>query len=189
MRRWAMAVIVAAGAALTQSYAPSANLWSAQAEQTKPTAQQRSAKPSAPSVPKAGATTGQVRTTAAKATPAKSGAATSLAPSRTGALAAPSKNEQAIFDSANRERAARKLPPLKWNAGLASAARAHAQKMAQAGTISHQFSGEMDMGMRIRVAGVRFTSAAENVAQGPSAAVLHQEWMDSPAHRDNILDP
>jgi uncharacterized protein YkwD len=109
-------------------------------------------------------------------------------PSATARLA-PSKDEQAIFDSANRERAARKLPPLKWNAGLASAARGHAQKMAQAGALSHQFSGEADMGMRIRVAGVRFASVAENVAQGPSAAVLHQEWMNSPAHRENILDP
>jgi uncharacterized protein YkwD len=100
-----------------------------------------------------------------------------------------SQEEQAIFDLANRERTARNLPRLKWNAKLAAAARAHAQKMAQAGTLSHQFSGEMDMGMRIRVAGLRFRSAAENVAQGPSAAVLHQEWMHSPAHRENILDP
>jgi uncharacterized protein YkwD len=97
--------------------------------------------------------------------------------------------EQAIFDSANRERAARRLPPLKWSATLASAARVHAQKMAQKNTLSHQFPGEMDLGMRIRVAGVRFRSVAENVAQGPSAAVVHKEWMNSPPHRANLLDP
>lgn len=127
-------------------------------------------KPAAPTVKK----------TAAKPAIAKPGA-----PARVG----PSAAEQTIFDLANRERAALKLPPLKWNTGLATSARQHAQKMAQAGTLSHQFPGETDMGMRVRMAGVRFSSVAENVAQGPSAAVLHQEWMHSPAHRDNILDP
>jgi uncharacterized protein YkwD len=121
----------------------------------------------------------------AKTTPTKAAATAPGGAART----APSKDEQNIFDSANRERAARQLLPLKWNALLASAARAHAQKMAQAGTISHQFPGEMDMGMRIRVAGVHFISAAENVAQGPTAAVIHQEWMNSPPHRENLLDP
>jgi uncharacterized protein YkwD len=36
---------------------------------------------------------------------------------------------------------------------------------------------------------VHFISAAENVAQGPTAAVIHQEWMNSPPHRENLLDP
>jgi len=97
--------------------------------------------------------------------------------------------EQALFDSANRERAARGLAPLKWSAALASAARAHAQKMAQENRLEHQFPGEMDLGTRIRLAGVRFRAAAENVAQGPSAAVIHAQWMKSPPHRANLLDP
>lgn len=131
----------------------------------------------------------QTKPPAPKAAAAKPGAPARVAPPKSDARPAPSTAEQAIFDSANRERATRKLAPLKWNTGLASAARAHAQKMAQAGALSHQFPGEMDMGMRIRMAGVRFSSVAENVAQGPSAAMLHQQWMNSPAHRDNILDP
>ena len=135
---------------------------------------------SKPAAPKASPAAAPAKGTATKPVPAKPTAA---------ARAAPSRDEQSIFDSANRERATRQLPALKWNALLASAARLHAQKMAQAGAISHQFPGEMDMGMRLRVAGVRFTSAAENVAQGPTAAVIQQEWMNSPSHRDNILDP
>lgn len=130
-----------------------------------------------------------VRKTTAKPSPAKPSTAARPAAAKSTARVVPSQDEQMIFDSANRERAARNLPPLKWNAGLASAARQHAQKMAQEGTLSHQFPGETDMGMRVRMAGVRFSSVAENVAQGPSATVLHQEWMQSPAHRDNILDP
>jgi uncharacterized protein YkwD len=97
--------------------------------------------------------------------------------------------EQALFDAANRERTARRLAPLKWSAALASAARAHARRMAQANALSHQFSGEMDLGTRVRVAGVRFRAVAENVAQGPSAAVIHAQWMNSPPHRANLLDP
>jgi uncharacterized protein YkwD len=100
----------------------------------------------------------------------------------------PSPAEQTLFDSVNRERQTRGLRPFKWDAALASAARSHAQKMAQAGTISHQFPGEMDLGARIHMVGVHFTEAAENVAQGPSAAVIHNEWMNSPPHRDNLLD-
>jgi uncharacterized protein YkwD len=105
------------------------------------------------------------------------------------AASKPSAAEQTLFDSANRERQSRGLRPLKWNAQLAAAAQAHAQKMAETGTLSHQFSGEMDMGTRIRVAGVRFNSAAENVALGTTAAGIHAQWMNSPAHRGNILDP
>jgi len=97
--------------------------------------------------------------------------------------------EQALFDAANRERAARGLRPLQWSAALASAARAHAQKMAQENRLEHQFPGEMDLGTRIRLAGVRFRAVAENVAQGPSAAGIHAQWMNSPPHRANLLDP
>ena len=102
--------------------------------------------------------------------------------------AKPSPAEQTLFDSANRERTARGLQPFKWNVSLAAAARTHAQKMAQAGTISHQFPAEMDLGSRIRMVGLHFTEVAENVAQGPSAAAIHSEWMNSPSHRDNLLD-
>ena len=101
----------------------------------------------------------------------------------------PSAPEQALFDAANRERAARRLAPLKWNPALASAARAHAQKMARENTLSHQFPGEMDLGTRVRLAGVRFRAVAENVAQGPSAASIHTQWINSPPHRANLLDP
>jgi uncharacterized protein YkwD len=97
--------------------------------------------------------------------------------------------EQVLFEAANRERRARGLAPFKWSAGLAAAARAHALKMAQQNTLSHQFPGEVDFAARIRRAGVHFSGAAENVAQGPSAAGLHTQWMNSPPHRANLLDP
>jgi hypothetical protein len=97
--------------------------------------------------------------------------------------------ERQLFDSANRERGARGLPLLRWDDVLASAAHLHAVRMAQQNTISHQFQGEMDFSGRLHQAGAHFSAAAENVAEGPSAEEIHDGWMMSPGHRQNLLDP
>jgi cysteine-rich secretory family protein len=95
---------------------------------------------------------------------------------------------QALFESANHERAARGLAPLKWSATLARAARQHALRMAAQDTLSHQLPGEQGMADRASLVGARFSSLAENVAEGPSAGSIHQQWMNSPPHRANLLD-
>jgi len=97
--------------------------------------------------------------------------------------------ERLLLDAANRERAARRLPALRWNDSLAQAARDHAQLMARYGQISHQFPGELGLSDRFALAGVRFTVASENVGQAGSAEELHVLWMRSPPHRANLLDP
>src|SRR5579871_6701202 len=97
--------------------------------------------------------------------------------------------ERALLEDANRERAAQGLAPLHWNANLAAAAHAHALLMAQRNTLSHQFPGEAPLQDRVRSAGARFTEVAENVAEGPSAEMIHVSWMHSPPHRANLLDP
>jgi uncharacterized protein YkwD len=97
--------------------------------------------------------------------------------------------ERALLEDANRERVAQGLAPLHWNANLAAAAHAHALLMAQHNTLSHQFSGEAPLQDRVRSAGARFTEVAENVAEGPSAEMIHVSWMHSPPHRANLLDP
>jgi len=96
---------------------------------------------------------------------------------------------QALFESANHERAARGLAPLKWSAALAAAARQHALRMAAQNTLSHQLPGEPGMVDRASQAGAHFSSLAENVAEGPSAESVHEQWMNSPPHRANLLDP
>jgi hypothetical protein len=97
--------------------------------------------------------------------------------------------EQALLQSANHERTTRGLAPLKWSAELAEAAQKHALRMAQENTISHQFPGEPPMQERAARTGAHFSSLAENVAEGPDAATIHAEWMNSPPHRANLLDP
>ena len=96
--------------------------------------------------------------------------------------------EKPLFDSANRERAARHLPALKWDEALARAARAHAQLMAEQDVLEHRLSGELDLPTRAREAGARFSHITENIGMAVSADKFHDGWMHSPGHRANILD-
>jgi hypothetical protein len=96
---------------------------------------------------------------------------------------------QTLLVSANHERAARGLAPLKWSPVLAKAAHEHALRLAAQNTLSHQLPGEPGMAQRAAQAGAHFSSLAENVAEGPSAESIHQQWMNSPPHRANLLDP
>jgi hypothetical protein len=96
--------------------------------------------------------------------------------------------EQILWQLANRERAAQGRGPLQWSATLAGAAREHALRMAQQNTLSHQLPGEPGLVERASGAGARFSTLAENVAEGPSAEGIHEQWMHSPPHRANLLD-
>jgi Cysteine-rich secretory protein family len=97
--------------------------------------------------------------------------------------------ERVLLDAANRERTAQGLRPLRWDDALASAAREHALRMAQQNTLSHQLPGELPLLERARLAGARYMTIAENVAEGPTAEMIHSSWMHSPPHRANLLDP
>jgi hypothetical protein len=101
----------------------------------------------------------------------------------------PAGPEDALLNSANRERVSRGLSPLRWDDTLATAARDHAQLMARSNALSHQFPGEPSLKDRTRQAGAHYSVIAENVAEGPSPAVIHSEWMNSAPHRANLLDP
>jgi hypothetical protein len=106
----------------------------------------------------------------------------SLSPQRS------SREERFFFDSANRERVAQKLRPLKWDKALAEAARQHALLMAEHDDMSHQLPGEPPLDQRAGQAGARFSQVGENIAVGPQAQAIHTGWMHSPGHRANILD-
>jgi hypothetical protein len=97
--------------------------------------------------------------------------------------------EQYLFNAVNAERAQQHLRPLRWDAALYRASSYHANAMAAHGTISHQFNGEPELSARGANAGAHFNVIAENVAMAPNAVQIHEMWMKSPHHRDNILDP
>ena len=101
----------------------------------------------------------------------------------------PTVAEQYLLAEANAERAQRGLQPLRWDRALYESANYHAQLMAERETISHQYEGEPELTQRGQVAGARFSVISENVATAPSALMIEQAWMNSPHHRDNLLDP
>jgi uncharacterized protein YkwD len=96
--------------------------------------------------------------------------------------------ERDLFASVNQARRAQGLPPLRWDESLATAARRHAEVMADHGSAQHGFAGEPSLSVRVKQAGVHFKWLSENVFLGPSTQFIHTGFMQSPPHRANILD-
>jgi len=99
--------------------------------------------------------------------------------------------EQTLLHLANQARASHNLAPLHWDANLAQAARAHAQRLIrEPGELEHQYPGEPDLTARAAQTGAHFSTIAENLARrAQDPAQLQQVWMSSPIHRANLLDP
>ena len=88
----------------------------------------------------------------------------------------------------NAARAANDLPPLRANAKLTAAARAHALDMARGGFFSHVGSNSSTPSQRVNAQEYSFCFVAENIAQGWNTPdQVMQGWMDSPGHRSNNL--
>ena len=96
---------------------------------------------------------------------------------------------QQIFALANQARTLAGVGGLQWDPALAAAALKHCQRMAIEGPIAHRYGGEADLSDRAAQAGAHFSVIEENVAIGPSASAIHEEWMQSPGHRENLLSP
>jgi hypothetical protein len=98
-------------------------------------------------------------------------------------------NAEQLFVLANQTRVAQGLSALKWDPALAAAALQHCNRMAAEGPISHRYRGEPDLTTRAGAAGAHFSLIEENIAVGSSPARIHAAWMESPDHRDNLLNP
>lgn len=92
-----------------------------------------------------------------------------------------------LFALANQARAQNGAERLRWDPALAEAALYHCRRMAAEGPIAHRYGGEPDLSERAGKAGAHFSVIEENVAIGRSAAMIHDEWMQSPGHRSNLL--
>jgi uncharacterized protein YkwD len=97
--------------------------------------------------------------------------------------------EQQLIDLVNQERHRQGLAELTHEPKLTEAAREHAQRMADRGSLSHQFPGEPALRDRIARTDLRFKAVAENVGYANSVERVHSTFMRSPGHRANILDP
>ena len=97
--------------------------------------------------------------------------------------------DEQLVALANQSRAQAGAGRLQWDPALAAAALFHCRRMAAEGPIAHRYGGEPDLAGRAGQAGAHFGLIEENVAMGPSAAMIHDEWMQSPGHRTNLLNP
>jgi uncharacterized protein YkwD len=98
------------------------------------------------------------------------------------------REQAALIAAHNRARAEAKLPPLKVNAQLTEAARAHARDMAEHQELSHEGSDGSTVTKRVKQRGYRYEQIGENVATGATSDQVMRSWWDSPPHRKNILD-
>lgn len=88
--------------------------------------------------------------------------------------------EAAFVAAVNRERSAAGLPGLAVAGDLVGVARAHSVRMADGDNLHHNPSLATDV--------KNWQVVGENVGRGPDVDVVHAAFMNSPAHRDNILD-
>ena len=94
-----------------------------------------------------------------------------------------------LFALANQARSTAGVPQLKWDPSLAAAALYHCKWMAKGTQIAHRYDGESDLNARAANEGARFAKIEENVAIGLTATAVHEQWMESPGHRANLLSP
>lgn len=95
---------------------------------------------------------------------------------------ADSGTEGEFLSKINATRAANGLGSLKVDGGLQSHARTHTQDMIDAGEIFHSSSGELSS-----AGGKGWDKIGENVGRGQSTTSLHEAFMKSSGHKDNIL--
>lgn len=109
---------------------------------------------------------------------------------KTEALRDAGRVRQELLAAVNRERTARKLPPLRPDAALQAAAQAYADDMLARGYYGHESPEGVVVLGRTRLAGYDASLVGENLAMGQtSVANAMAGWMASTRHRQNILNP
>lgn len=93
-----------------------------------------------------------------------------------------------VFSLTNAERAKAGCEPLGRDVRAGRAAQGYATELSGEGGLSHTGDNGSDFSDRMRAAGHQ-DPGAENIARGQdSAADVVESWMESPGHRENILD-
>jgi uncharacterized protein YkwD len=97
--------------------------------------------------------------------------------------------EAQVLALTNQERAKNGCGPLRMNSALTRAAEAHAADMVAKHYFAHDSLDGRSPFDRMKAAGFSGGSMAENIAVGySSAAAVVTGWMNSPGHRQNILN-
>lgn len=89
----------------------------------------------------------------------------------------------------NEERAKFGVKPLVVDLLIRNVARAHSMDMIQKGYFAHDDPSGLTPYDRLMNAHVTFRMVGENLALAPTIELAHIGLMNSPSHRENILDP
>lgn len=93
-----------------------------------------------------------------------------------------------MFDDLNRTRVSDGLHPLAWDEKLTDLARQHALDMARRNYYSHTSPEGLSPFDRMRAAGALAAYAGENIAESEDESSAELALLNSPEHRDNMLD-
>jgi uncharacterized protein YkwD len=94
-----------------------------------------------------------------------------------------------VLDLVNEARSEAGCAALRMDDTLTAAAQGHAEDMAAEGYFSHSSQDGRSPFDRMTAAGYDYRAAGENIARGqPDADAVMAAWMDSPGHRQNILN-
>jgi uncharacterized protein YkwD len=99
--------------------------------------------------------------------------------------------ESKLLELTNQERKKKELPPLGVSPQLFQLARGHSENMAKQGKMDHVLDKKTPFD-RLRDADYKFLRGGENIAACDAKVALPEimkAWMESKAHRDNILGP
>jgi uncharacterized protein YkwD len=96
---------------------------------------------------------------------------------------------QQMFDLINKARAEAHLPALAYDDRLSETARAHSEDMFENKYFAHDSPTVGNLAERMAKAGIKAKKFCENIADNQDLLAAHQELMDSPGHRKDILDP
>jgi hypothetical protein len=89
----------------------------------------------------------------------------------------------------NEQRAAHGLPPLRIWPELTQVARAHAAELDERRVLIHATASTGNLKTRLQTRGMRFTLAAENLADAATPRQALAAFLASPGHKRNLLDP
>lgn len=83
------------------------------------------------------------------------------------------------------------LAPVFTHEELSRIAKKHSEEMKRTGLLNHNLTGQGNLAKRLSKARISFVSFGENLARSniPVPAFIHDQFMQSPAHRENILNP
>ncbi len=94
-----------------------------------------------------------------------------------------------IFSLINQSRKTHGLKPLRRSFSLSKIAQAHSEDMRDNGFFGHTSPAFGDLAQRLSSSGIKYFNASENLALSSSPKQAHESLMNSPSHRQTLLDP